>query len=149
MMTEENTFKQQIIDLEHLRLLKMFFYLKAGVTALFASLFIFHFIFMVILAVNPSMFGETKGSGEFPALVFGIVIGLFICLGWLIAILSAYAGKCIGQRKNRGLIYTMAAINCLFIPYGTALGIFTFMVMNRPSVKTLFSAGGDASEMKG
>jgi hypothetical protein len=31
-----------------------------------------------------------------------------------------------------------AAISCLEVPYGTLLGVLTFMVMARPSVRALF-----------
>jgi hypothetical protein len=34
----------------------------------------------------------------------------------------------------------IAGINCIFIPYGTLLGVATFMVLVRPSVQALFAA---------
>jgi hypothetical protein len=34
----------------------------------------------------------------------------------------------------------LAAISCLEMPYGTALGVFTLMVLSRPSVQRLFSS---------
>jgi hypothetical protein len=33
----------------------------------------------------------------------------------------------------------MACIECLFIPFGTILGVFTIIVLSRESVKTLFA----------
>jgi hypothetical protein len=33
----------------------------------------------------------------------------------------------------------MAAVECLFMPFGTVLGIFTIVVLNRDSVKPLFA----------
>jgi hypothetical protein len=35
---------------------------------------------------------------------------------------------------------TMACIECLFIPFGTILGVFTIIVLSRESVKELFAA---------
>jgi hypothetical protein len=32
----------------------------------------------------------------------------------------------------------MAALSCLAIPYGTVLGIFTFMVLQRPAARAIF-----------
>ncbi|MGH8225148.1 MAG: hypothetical protein ACRER1_03210 [Gammaproteobacteria bacterium] len=31
-----------------------------------------------------------------------------------------------------------SGVSCLAIPYGTLLGVFRFIVLGRPSVKTLF-----------
>jgi len=33
----------------------------------------------------------------------------------------------------------MAAIACINMPFGTALGVFTLIVLARPTVKALFS----------
>ena len=35
----------------------------------------------------------------------------------------------------------VAAIECLFIPFGTVLGVFTIVVLNRSSVRSLFRDG--------
>jgi hypothetical protein len=56
-----------------------------------------------------------------------------VCAG-----LSIYAGLCLQRKQNPTLIYVAAALNCLHVPLGTALGVFTFVVMSRPSVKALF-----------
>jgi hypothetical protein len=32
----------------------------------------------------------------------------------------------------------MASITCMFMPFGTVLGVFTLIVLMRPSVKPLF-----------
>jgi hypothetical protein len=34
----------------------------------------------------------------------------------------------------------MAAIACMFMPFGTILGVFSIIVLVRPSVKSLFDA---------
>jgi hypothetical protein len=38
----------------------------------------------------------------------------------------------------------MACIECLFVPFGTILGIFTIVALSGQSVKTLFLANSDA-----
>ncbi len=53
--------------------------------------------------------------------------------------LTAYAGRCLRARKNYTFLLVMAALNGTFImPLGTLLGVFTFVVLMRPSVKALF-----------
>jgi hypothetical protein len=37
----------------------------------------------------------------------------------------------------------MACIECLFLPFGTILGVFTIIVLSRESVKALFPTAGE------
>jgi hypothetical protein len=41
--------------------------------------------------------------------------------------------------------YAVAAIACMFMPFGTVLGVFTIIVLMRPSVKELFAAAGSSA----
>jgi len=50
------------------------------------------------------------------------------------------------KRKHRTFLLVMAALSCLSIPYGTILGIFTFMVLQRPAAKKLFEQGGTRNQ---
>ena len=66
-------------------------------------------------------------------------IGTFITLfAWTVAGLTLYSGRCLKRRQKRTLSLVTAGLNCLQIPLGTALGIFTFIVLNRPSVQALY-----------
>ena len=40
--------------------------------------------------------------------------------------------------KWRTLGYINAGLNCLSVPLGTVLGVFTFVVMSRPGARMLF-----------
>jgi hypothetical protein len=44
----------------------------------------------------------------------------------------------LGTRRRRTLCLVTAGLTCASFPLGTALGIFTFIVLSRPTVKTLF-----------
>ena len=39
----------------------------------------------------------------------------------------------------------MAAIECMFFPFGTVLGVLTIIVLIRPSVKPLFVQASDSA----
>jgi hypothetical protein len=67
----------------------------------------------------------------------GIAISLFMASLTVLKILTALA---IGKRRYRGLIFATAAVSCLAIPWGTALGVFTFVVLTRPSVAARFTS---------
>lgn len=78
---------------------------------------------------------HTANPGAPPVAMFRIVAGImsFVVLSvWIAGALTLYSGSCIKKRKHRTLVYVMAALNCLFIPYGTLLGIFTFSVLGSP-----------------
>lgn len=82
-----------------------------------------------------------NGGGPPPVIFFRIMAAIMaglVFVGWTIGGLTAYAGRCIQKRKRKTLIYVMAALNCLFIPYGILLGIFTFIVLGSPAAAEEF-----------
>jgi hypothetical protein len=42
------------------------------------------------------------------------------------------------KRRGRVFSFVVAAILCLFMPFGSVLGIFTIIVLNRLSVRQLY-----------
>lgn len=72
--------------------------------------------------------------------------GLAKSLGWVLfvileawGILTILSGNWISKRKNRTGSQVVAAFNCLNIPFGVALGIFTFVVLNDTEVKSIYA----------
>ena len=63
---------------------------------------------------------------------------MIIVCGWTLGALTAYAGHCIRKRKRKLFIYIIAAINCIWIPYGTVLGIATILLFQWPEVQAEF-----------
>ena len=43
------------------------------------------------------------------------------------------------QRRRHTFCVVMAAIGCAFMPFGTVLGIFTLIVLTKPTVRSLFA----------
>jgi hypothetical protein len=132
-------------DQEQLRLLTIFHYLYAGMVAFFACFPIIHLVIGVLLLTNPGAFG--KGNNAPPPIVgylFAIMGGAFVLGGWAIATCSFLVGRSLARRTRYMFCIIVSALNCIFVPIGTALGIFTIMVLQRPAVKILF-AGSPAS----
>jgi hypothetical protein len=128
-------------DAEHLRLLSIFHYVCAGLAALCACFPVFHLIFGLVILFRPESFGT--GSQRPPAvfgLFFVLFASIFILFGWTFAALLAYAGRCLGQRKHYTFCMVMGGVACMFMPFGTVLGVFTIIVLARPSVKALFNS---------
>lgn len=70
---------------------------------------------------------------------FMLVIGIVGTLAVLtVAILEFIVAKKLVRRESKLLCFVVAGINCLNMPLGTVLGIFTFLVMSRPSVAESF-----------
>jgi hypothetical protein len=126
-------------DEEHLRLLSIFHYVCAGMAALFACFPVFHLVLGLVLLFKPESFGP--GNNQPPAFVglfFIMFASIIILFGWVFAACVAYAGHCLGQRKHYTFCLVMAGVACLFMPFGTVLGIFSIIVLVRPQVKALF-----------
>ena len=90
-------------------------------------------------SANSMPTARVANSGAPPVAVFRIMAGIMggvVFLAWLGGALTLYSGNCIKKRKHRGLVYVMAALNCFFIPYGTLLGVFTFIILGSPEATT-------------
>ena len=133
-------------DEEHLRLLRIFHFVCAGLAALFACFPIIHLVIGLVMVFSPESFGHgnTQQPPAFLGWFFVAFASVFILAGWSFAILLAVAGRNLGRRQHYTFCFVMACVACLFMPFGTVLGIFTILVLMRPNVKTLF--GGLATQ---
>jgi hypothetical protein len=69
------------------------------------------------------------------------VIGsLLFLLGIAIAICILIAGRSLAKHRHYWFAFAIACVECLFIRFGTILGVFTIIVLLRESVKALFAA---------
>lgn len=137
----EEELRQQIVDEEHLRLLALGYKISAGVVA-FYSLFGLIYVFMGILVSVLPPTSSTGASDSPPAFVGWFIGGIglvFLLLGLTIAYLRWRTARCLEQRHSLVFCQVIAALSCLEIPYGTVLGIFTFLVLGRPPVRRLFT----------
>lgn len=130
-------------DLEHLKLLAIFHYVAAGMAALLACIPFLH-LFMG-LALATGFFGETDPEARPIGLVIMVVAACIILLGWTFAALVAFAGRSLQTRRRYTFCLVMAGVECLFLPVGTVLGVFTIIVLVRDSVKALFGMPVDSA----
>ena len=56
------------------------------------------------------------------------------------AAIKIYAGYCIARHKNRILCLVVAGISLIGFPFSTVLGVFSFIVLLRDSVRDLFDS---------
>jgi hypothetical protein len=130
-------------DKERLRLLAIFHYVVAGLAALF-SFFPLLYTTVGAIFIFAARHGTPKPGEELPPEFLGwffVVLGLLLfLLGIAMAICILIVGRCLSRRKHYTFVLVMACIECLFIPFGTILGVFTIIALSRESVKELFAA---------
>ena len=127
-------------DQEHLRLLSIFHYVCAGLAAFFSCIPGIYIIVGLVFLFAPESLGPSKDQPPpFFGLFFILFGGIGMLVGWTLAACLVYAGRCLSQRKHYTFCLVMAGIACLFMPFGTILGIFTIIVLVRPTVKPLFN----------
>ena len=129
---------QTFQDAEHLKLLAVFHYVLAGLSVVFGCFFIIHIVMGGVM-LSGSMSG---GSGPPPPKEIGWLFviggGFAILISWAMAFALFLAGRWLSARRNWTFSFVFACIACLNVPLGTALGVFTIIVLQRPSVKALF-----------
>lgn len=128
-------------DEEHLRLLSLFHYIVGGLTALIACIFLFHLGMGIMMLVAPEQL--SGGTAEPPPAMVGWMFtaiggGAFL-LGQALAVCMILAGRALARRRRHTFVFVIACIECLQMPFGTLLGVFTILVLSRPSVKALFA----------
>ena len=134
-------------DEEHLRLLAIFHFVVAGVTALFSMFPVLHLI--MGLATVSGKFDDFQNNQAFPEAfgwLFVIMALVFIISGLFLAILIAIAGRSLQLRRRRVFCLVVAGLTCMMMPFGTVLGVFTIVVLMRDPVKALFEPATVASE---
>jgi hypothetical protein len=50
------------------------------------------------------------------------------------------AGRFLAQRVYYTFCFVVAALECIFVPFGTILGVFTIVVLQRSTVKEMFTS---------
>src|ERR1044071_6955711 len=129
-------------DKEHLQLLAIFHYVVAGLAALFSF---FPLLYTVIgtIFIFAARHGTAKSGEKLPpeflGWIFAMIGSALFLIGLAIAICILFAGRSLALRKRYSFAMVMACIECLFIPFGTILGVFTIVVLSRESVRGLFS----------
>ncbi len=132
---------QRAIDADHLHLLAIFHFVLAGLALVGIAFLVFHYSMMQIVFSNPEMWKDAKGMSpqQFVGLmhIFYAAFGVLFVLGGIANLLS---GLFIRQRRYRTFSLVVAGLDCLNMPLGTLLGVFTFVVLLRESVREAYRA---------
>jgi hypothetical protein len=127
-------------DVEHLRLLTIFHYVVAGLQALVACFPLIHLTVGLAMIFGSRKAGpSTTGAETWVGWLFVALAAAFILLGWSVAACTLVAGRALAARRRYVFCTVVAAVNSLMcMPFGTALGVCTILVLMRPTVKAAF-----------
>ncbi len=125
-------------DHEQLRLLSVFHYAVAGILALVALFPTLYLVLGVLMAFG-RLAPEDDGS-RVAGWVMASCGSFFMIAGLCFAVTIALAGRSLAQHRRYTFCLVVAAILCLFVPFGTLLGVFTIIVLVRSSVRARFLA---------
>lgn len=132
-----------ILDREHLKLLTIGYVWSAAVNTVWSILALAGGTAMVVLLKSVQDFAQAHTQADaFPPPVFLLVglpvIGTVLFLG-LLGLLQLGVAGCLKYRRCRLFCLAVAGLSLPALPFGTMLGIFTFVALRRPSVRLLFT----------
>lgn len=133
-------------DRDHLRILAIFYFILGGLSMLGVLFAIFYLALGILFLVSGDTMFANDPNPPPPevAMIMGwMFVGIAVLtmvLCGLIGGLQLYTGMSLLKQRRHTLCLVIAALTCLSVPLGTILGIFTFVVINRPSAKALFDA---------
>jgi hypothetical protein len=94
---------------------------------------------------------ELTPNDLFPARLFGllftIIPAIIILCGFIVSTLIVIAGKRMASYRSHTFCLVVAGIECLFMPFGTVLGVFSILTLIKPEARQLFGlppVGGTA-----
>ena len=131
---------QQRKDKDQIKLLAVFHFVVSGFAVLGIGFLFLHYMFLSKFLTNPAMW---KGQNNAPPQeFFKFFVWFYILAGvWFVisSILNVISGFFLLKKQHRMFSLVVAGLNCLHIPLGTLLGIFTLIILMRDSVRALYS----------
>ena len=131
---------QRKVDADHLNLLSVFHFVGAGLAVLGILFLLAHYAVFHAFLDNPK-FWESQKQTPPPAELFAMFEWFYLVFGaWFAGsgVLNLISPFRLRAKKQRTFSLIVAGINCVHIPLGTTLGVFTIIVLLRDSVRELY-----------
>jgi hypothetical protein len=138
----------QSADAQQLKLIEIFHYVMSGLSVLGLLFLFMHYMIFYTVLNNPQVVEQMRRQAEAqkqtavdPAVFFGAFKWFYLFFGLVIVlflVLNLISGLCLRARKLRTFSIVVGGINCLFFPFGTALGVFTLIILLRPTMPALY-----------
>ncbi len=132
-------------DEQHLDLLAIFHYIVGGMAALFSSMFLIH-VGMGIAMLSGALDGDDPPPRLF-AWIFIVIGSVCVVAGWTLAGFIIAAGRRLKRRASHMFCLAVAGVECILMPFGTVLGVFTLILLQKEPVKQLFADKRDGTSV--
>ncbi len=102
---------------------------------------------MHTIFANPQMW-KSKPQEMPPRELLDVFIWFYLFGGAVLLtglVLNALSGMFLLQTRNRLFSLVIGGLNCFQIPFGTALGVFTIVVLCRDSVRQMYGGGTNSA----
>ena len=133
---------QQKRDREHLKLLCIFHFIFGGLALLGIGFLFVHYFIMHTVFSNPDLWRAQKEAIAPPKAFLDAFVWFYRFMGVIllvVLVLNMLSGLFLWRKRHRLFSVIIGGMDCLQIPFGTALGVFTIMVLSRESVRELYS----------
>ena len=128
--------RQSIVDEEHLKLLSIGYWVWGGVMAAYSLFIGAYFMFMGFIFT--SIPDGADAAPDFLRWFFPIVGIVVFGIAGTFAGLQIANGFWIRKRTHHVLSMVVAGFTCAMVPVGTMLGVCSFVVLVRPTVRALY-----------
>ena len=124
---------------DKIKLISISHYILGGIMAVFSFFPLIH-LFMGIAILVGAFDGQNPENAppRFLGLFFVIMAAVFILVGITISTLILISGYKLSKLKSRMFCLVMGCVQCLFMPFGTVLGVFTIILLADDEVIQLF-----------
>jgi hypothetical protein len=136
-------------DVSYLKTISILHFVWGGIILFFSLLMLIYIGFgvaivsgtfaptpMPVPTTGPAVNGDLPREFGWIFIVFGVV-GMVV--GLTLGILNIVSGRRIAARRSRVFSFVIAGINCMSFPFGTALGVFTFILLSKEPVKAMYA----------
>ncbi|HEY4156705.1 MAG TPA: hypothetical protein VGM29_01365 [Polyangiaceae bacterium] len=122
-------------DDQDLKVLSILHFVYAGIIAFTGILLVAYLVIAAALVASTSSAAKpSAGEAAVVGTVFIVIFGSLILLLWVKAALLVYSGLSLRKLERKLLSQIVAVLACINLPFGTALGVYTLVVLSRPSI---------------
>lgn len=124
-----------------LDLLGMLHYVLGGMMCVFGLLPVLHIALggFFLSGVMPAQRADDAVFMQFFGTMFIGIGMIWLVLAQACGVLMIFAGRKLRQRRGLMFCQIIAALECLAVPFGTALGVCSLIVLNKPEARALFT----------
>lgn len=136
----------------NLKLLTIFQFIYTGFCGLGILFLIFHYRMMSYFMTQEELWTGEEQMPFDPAEFFDMFQGFYILFGIMLAVgIAMNLASAIFMMQRRFRLYSviLGGLNCLWIPFGTLIGIFTIILLEKDGIKELYNSEIDFEPPEG